>query len=180
MSHANDRHTATGLLDELDDIRALLDDGHADEHIPVLEDAVDPPDHDIPVLDDPIVGSMQPFDGPEAGLPVVESDSVAEFAAFTRRPAWTDLPLAPVDIPSHAPRVSDAFTERLIGQGLGAAIQARIDATLEHWVNETLQVELALLRARLQDAVKTEIEAFVSAEIRRATDKPHGAESLGE
>lgn len=69
------------------------------------------------------------------------------------------------------------MTEALVREGLAAALQARADAILEHFINETLQVELAMLRARLQDAIRTEIDAFVSTEIRQAD--PHGT-SHGE
>jgi hypothetical protein len=60
------------------------------------------------------------------------------------------------------------MTEALVREGLAEALQARADAILEHFINETLQVELAMLRARLQDAIRTEIDAFVSAEIRQS------------
>lgn len=74
------------------------------------------------------------------------------------------------------------LTERLIERGLAAAIEARIDATLSHFVNDTLQIEFALLRARLQDAIRNDIESFVSEEIRRAgrpgTD--HGQNEHGQ
>jgi hypothetical protein len=153
MNQADERDQASGLLHELDGLRSLLDEheqamasapatardyppteaaGAADDVIPLLDDAIDLPEVEIPVLEDVIE-------------PVVFGDG-------------------------------ETVTERLVARGLDAAIQARIDATFEHWVQETLQVELALLRARLQDAVKTEIEAFVSQEIRRhtATGKPHG------
>ena len=56
----------------------------------------------------------------------------------------------------------------MVREGLAEALQARADAILEHFINETLQVELAMLRARLQDAIRTEIDAFVSAEIRQS------------
>jgi len=153
MNQADERDQASGLLHELDGLRSLLEEQEqaaaaatttaldrspaedaavADDVIPLLDDAIDLPAPEIPILEDVIE-------------PVVFADG-------------------------------ETVTERLVQQGLEAAIQARIDATFEHWVQETLQVELALLRARLQDAVKTEIEAFVSQEIRRhtATGKPHG------
>ena len=60
------------------------------------------------------------------------------------------------------------MTEALVREGLAEALQARAYAILEHFINETLQVELAMLRARLQDAIRTEIDAFVSAEIRQS------------
>lgn len=153
MKQADERDQASGLLHELDGLRSLLEEQEqgaaaatatapgrlpaesaalADDVIPLLDDAIDLPEPEIPVLDDVIE-------------PAVFADG-------------------------------ETVTERLVQRGLEAAIQARIDATFEHWVQETLQVELALLRARLQDAVKTEIEAYVSQEIRRhtATGKPHG------
>ncbi|MGA0841211.1 MAG: hypothetical protein ACO3P1_15090 [Pseudomonadales bacterium] len=77
------------------------------------------------------------------------------------------------------PAVTDGgtMTEALVRNGLADALQARTDAILEHFINETLQVELAMLRARLQEAIRTEIDAFISTEIRQ-TDR-HGT-SHGE
>jgi hypothetical protein len=175
MSESGERNPASGLLHDLDDIRSLLeerqgeiDDG-AEEYIPLLDDAVDPPENAIPVLEDALPPSDEETPLPDDG-----------FAAFTRPPDWENLPdILPPPTPRLAGAVfgdGDTITERLVSQGLDAALRARIDATLEHWINETLQVELALLRARLQDAVKTEIEAFISQEINRSivTGKTHG------
>jgi len=154
MSQADERDQASGLLHELDGLRSLLDEPEQAAASATSTAALDyppieraePADDDIPLLHDAI-------DVPEAAIPVLED--VIEPVAFAD---------------------GETITERLVQQGLEAAVQARIDATFEHWVQETLQVELALLRARLQDAVKTEIEAFISQEIRRptATGKPHG------
>ena len=156
MSHTDDRQAATGLLDELDDIRSLLDGQSATDDLPVLddvptlEDAVAPDDDAIPVLD----------------------DAVFDDRTIDR---WTGADELARDESTTQSGDAAALTEVLIAGGLGDAIGARIDATLEHWVSETLQVELALLRARLQDAVRTEVENFVTAEINRSTviGKPH-------
>lgn len=77
---------------------------------------------------------------------------------------------------------TDTLTERLIERGLAAAIEARIDATLTHFINDTLQIEFALLRARLLDAIRNDIEAFVSEEIRRASraGSDHGQNDHGQ
>ena len=74
------------------------------------------------------------------------------------------------------------LTERLIERGLAAAIEARIDATLTHFINDTLQIEFALLRARLQDAIRNDIESFVSEEIRRTSraGTDHGQNEHGQ
>ena len=74
------------------------------------------------------------------------------------------------------------LTERLIERGLAAAIEARIDATLTHFINDTLQIEFALLRARLQDAIRNDIESFVSEEIRRISraGTDHGQNEHGQ
>lgn len=191
MSQPGEGNPASGLLHDLDDIRSLLEEPGADAladgeaSIPVLADAIDIPDSAIPVLEDVLLPGEAPVQLIDDALSADPATLEADFSAFTRPPRWSDLPDAltepatPVDQAAVAmePLVGgDTLTERLVGQGLDAAIRARIDATLEHWVNETLQVELALLRARLQDAVKTEIEAFISQEIHRytATGKTHG------
>ncbi len=73
-------------------------------------------------------------------------------------------------------------TERLSERGRAAAIEARIDATLTHFINDTLQIEFALLRARLQDAIRNDIESFVSEEIRRTSraGTDHGQNEHGQ
>jgi len=182
MSQPGDRATTNGLLDELDDIRSLLEEPGTAARIPVLEDAVEVPDDAVPLLSRAEPATVQETWHREPTSPLSDSDPEAEFAAFSRPPAWADISELPPQRERTAglPAGGDTLTERLVGKGLDAAIRARLDATLEHWINETLQVELALLRARLQDAVRTEIEAFISREIHDATGiahsdgEPHG------
>jgi len=170
MSHPEDRRAATGLLDDLDDIRSLLDDQSPDD-IPVLEDAVELADAEIPLLDDPIAPDMDEvalFDDAISLLPEAESFAEQTYQEVRVAPASRE--------PSGSLTDGGTITEALVSRGLETAIRARIDATLEHWVNETLQVELALLRARLQEAVRAEVETFITDEINRSivTGKPHG------
>ena len=175
MSQPGDRATTNGLLDELDDIRSLLEEPGNAALIPVLEDAVELPDHAVPVLMHPALAADDEVAPHEPAAPLSDSSAEEEFAAFSRPPAWEDIPELPRqrERPAGFLADGDTLTERLVGKGLDAAIRSRIDATLEHWINETLQVELALLRARLQDAVRTEIEAFISQEIHHSIGVAH-------
>jgi hypothetical protein len=170
MSQPGDRATAHGLLDELDDIRSLLEEPGTAARIPVLEDAVDVPEDGVPALAHPVPAADAEVAAHEPAFPLSDPSAEAEFAAFSRPPAWEDIPELPRQHERAVGSLADGgtLTERLVGKGLDAAIRSRIDATLEHWVNETLQVELALLRARLQDAVRTEVEAFISQEIHQS------------
>lgn len=155
MSRSGDSSPAGNLLSDLDDIRNLLDEPEGEAGIPELEYRAgvdDPAPEDARVLD----------------LKATDAEADA------RVPAPGHWPDDANDVTAHD---SQTVTEALLRRGLEEVLTERIDAALEHWIKDTLQIELALLRARLKDAIKTELENFVSAEIRReiASGKTHGA-----
>jgi hypothetical protein len=179
MKQDNERTAAGGILHDLDDIRSLLDDSISDDEIPVLEDAVGvvsplrdadaaadtaglPLDADelerIPVLDDPIAADEDEDE---------DEDEAAEPPATV--PDWNvAATAAPVSSLVHEfvpPATTTA--ELLAVEELKLAIRNRIDATLKRWVNETLEREMTLLRARLLEVVHDEVHGYLASRIDR-------------
>jgi hypothetical protein len=199
MNPDNDRTSASGLLHELDDIRSLLDEALPDDAIPVLEDAVeivepaaapaeatgpldletalDPEELEhIPLLQDAIPDVLEEEAFDESFDQAFDDESLADDIvpeAITFEPVRD--PAAPT--PGATPFPTGAtVTELLAAQELQTAIRNRVDATFDHWLNDTLQGELNLLRARLLEAVRAEVHEFVTQQINRdnATGRPHG------
>ncbi|MBX3706467.1 MAG: hypothetical protein KF911_07500 [Pseudomonadales bacterium] len=136
MTPQDEHGTRNGLLGELDDLRTILDDGIADEDIPVLEDEI---------VDDGAVVPLLP-DLPAQGL---SDDMTPETSPREPSPPEPSLP-AP-SIPALAPpELSPPENSAMIE----ARIEARIDALLDAWVRETLEPELDALRTRLLDAAR--------------------------
>jgi len=199
MSQGKDHTSTSGLLHELDDIRSLLDDALPDDAIPVLEDAVEivepaaAPADDTHFLDvETRLDSTELEHIPllQDAIPeVVEEDSFDEYfaQAFEEAPledatAREEAAFEPQEI-ALGPSVGAApfppgatVAELLAAQELQTAIRNRVDATFDHWLNDTLQQELNLLRARLLEAVRAEVHEFVTQQINRnnATGRPHG------
>ena len=191
MNQGNDHNAASGLLTELDDIRSLLDESLPDDAIPVLEDAVEGAEADFPIVRDAAAAETElPLEPAElARIPLLD-DPIPDFGEDDLEELADDEPFAGDDAfgePSFeqasASREGPApfppgatVAELLAAQELQTAVRNRIDETLERWVNETLQQELTLLRARLLEAVRAEVHEYVAAQINRAnvTGKPHG------
>jgi hypothetical protein len=184
MKQDNERSTAGGILHDLDHIRSLLDDSISEDEIPVLEDAVgssamaprgreagvDGADADelsldpdelamIPVLDDPIAGDEDDEDDEEDDpTPAVTPDwNAAAIAA----------PVASLVHELVPPATTTA--ELLAVEALQLAIRNRIDATLKRWVNETLEREMTLLRARILEVVHDEVHGYLAGRIDRGS-----------
>jgi len=110
---------------------------------------------------------------PDASFDDEALEKTTSFGDYSFEPAVTP----PAAYPGPAPFPPGAtVTELLAAQELQTAIRNRVDATFEHWLNDTLQQELNLLRARLLEAVRAEVHEFVTQQINRTnpTGRPHG------
>jgi hypothetical protein len=122
-------------------------------------------------FDEPFGASLDAESGPSFDDEALEKTTA--FGDYSFEPDLTP----PAAHPGPAPFPPGAtVTELLAAQELQTAIRNRIDATFEHWLNDTLQQELNLLRARLLEAVRAEVHEFVTQQINRTnpTGRPHG------
>jgi len=110
---------------------------------------------------------------PDASFDDEQHEEETAFGDYSFLRAVTPPPVQPGPAPFPP---GATVTELLAAQELQTAIRNRVDATFEHWLNDTLQQELNLLRARLLEAVRAEVHEFVTQQINRTnpTGRPHG------
>lgn len=182
MSHQKDRSSseASGLLGDLESIRTLLDEqdaDHAEEPEAAGADPAEPPDDDVPLLEDVVHGGVsvnETFFSGEGDF--IENDEASglddDIFKALLSDEWRDSARDLLDeargvIEQHQTEWTPAHTDEL-----NAALKVRIDQALEQWLHDLVQRHIGELRETLLQSVGAELEAAV----RRQLDDPEAQE----